>query len=176
MAENWKKFNYSRIPREEFLALNMKELKQSSPSSLQTKLVLSKNEKDTLPMTQRIIKPWIASLSNQIFVSRNKIGHGLLQRCRHGFQLDDPHIRESRFFVEYHRLHDPALKHYYKSIPIRNRLRKLNAINSENDAECTPREFVEYLNYLDRNLSVLKAHSAELEVCSTSTFSARFII
>lgn len=165
MEKSLKNLKYSQVPREEFLALNMKDLKQSSPSSLQTKLVLSKGPRNTLPMTQRIIKPWIASLSDQIFVSRNKVGRGLLQHCRHGFQLDDPHIRQTRFFVDYHRLHDPALKRYYKSVPVRNRLKKLNAMNAENDAECTPTEFVEYLNYLDRNLSVVKAHSAEMEVC-----------
>lgn len=159
-----KKLEFSKIPREEFLSLNLKELRTSSPHSLNTKLILSKGENETVPMTQRIIKPWLVSLSKQIFISRSKIGHSLLQNCRHGFHLDDPNMIKSRFYVDYHRLHDPALKRYYNSVPVRNRLKKLGLVNSQDDAECTPKELVEYLEYLDRNLSVLKAHTAAKKV------------
>lgn len=169
-----KKLNYSKIPREEFLSLNLKELKATSPNSLNTKLILSKGENETTPMTQRIIKPWLVSLSKQIFVSRNKIGESLLQNCRHGFLLDDPNIIKSRFYVDYHRLHDPALKRYYNSVPVRNRLKKLGLVNSEDDAECTPKELVEYLEYLDRNLTVLKAHTALKEVNALEMLRRKF--
>lgn len=154
----------SHIQRRDILALNLKELKRALPNVSQTKLVVLEEDSRSQPLPQHIVKPWVISLSDQVFVSRNKICHGLLQHCRHGFILDDPYIRESRFFVDYHRLHDPGLKRYYNSIPVRNRLEELNLVTSENDAECTPKEFAEYLKYLERNLDYRLLRSSELEV------------
>lgn len=154
----------SRYSRTDLLALNLKGLRRALPTVSQTKLVVLNKDNKTQPLPSHIVKPWIISLSDQVFVSRNKIARSLLQRCRHGFRLDDPNIRDSRFFVDYHRLHDPALKRYYSSIPVRNRLRQLNLITSENDAECTPKEFAQYLKYLERNLDYRLSQCAELEV------------
>lgn len=142
------------VSRFDILSLNTKEIKRSLPSVPQTKLVVSKNNKDSPPLAQAIIKPWMLSLSNQVFVSRNKIGRELLQHCKNGFLLNDPYIRSTRFFVDYHRMHDPALRRYYSTIPVRNRLKKLKLISTEDDAICTHKEFVDYLRYLDSNLNI----------------------
>lgn len=139
----------SRIRRLDILSLNLKEIKQSAPL---TKLILSETTKGTAPSIQTITKPWMPSLSNQVLISRNKIGRKLLRNFKNDFLLDDPYILRTRFFVDYHRMHDPALRRYYNSIPVKNRLKKLKLISTENDAICTHKEFVEYLQYLDSKL------------------------
>lgn len=103
------------------------------------------------------------SLSNQVALSRHKVGEEILHHCRNGFVLDDPYIRSTRFFVDYHRMHDPGLKRYYSSIPVKNRLRKLRLLTNENDAICTQREFVDYLRYLDTIANYKLAQAAAIE-------------
>lgn len=154
----------SSVPRLDILSLNLKDIKRSLPSAPQTKLVVSNDDKDATPLNQSVIKPWMLSVSNQVLVSRNKIGNTLLQRRKSAFILDDPNIRRTRFFVDYHRLHDPALRRYYHSTPVRNRLKKLKLISTQNDAICTHREFVEYLRYLDRNQNLNQTESDKIEV------------
>ncbi|XP_055301244.1 uncharacterized protein LOC129567897 [Sitodiplosis mosellana] len=139
--------------RADILSLNLKDIKKSLPSALQTKLIVSKENQDNEPLPQNIIKPWMLSISSQTCVSRNKVGQELLQHCRHGFVLDDPYIRETRFYVDYHRMHDPGLKSYYTSIPVRNRVKKLELVTGENDALCTNKEFMDYIRYLDTNIN-----------------------
>lgn len=140
----------SKIRRLDILSLNLKELKQLS---LQTKSILSKTTKGTQLSNQTLIEPWMLSLSNQVFISRNKIGSKLLGNFKTKFSLDDPYILNTRFFVDYHRMHDPALRRYYNSIPVKNRLKKLKLISTENDAICTHKEFVEYQQYLKNKLN-----------------------
>lgn len=151
----------SRIRRLDILSLNSKEIKQLAP---QTKLILSKTKKGTQPLIQTLTKPWMLSLSNQIFISRNKIGSKLLRNFKNEFLLDDPYILKSRFFVDYHRMHDPALRRYYNSVPVKNRLKKLKLISTENDAICTYREFVEYLQYLNSKLNSDRMEEDRLNV------------
>lgn len=139
--------------RTEILSLNLRDIKKSLPSATQTKLIVTKENTENEPLPQTIIKPWMLTLCKQILVSRNKVGKELLHHCRHGFVLDDPYIRETRFFVEYHRMHDPGLKSYYDSIPVRNRVKKLELVTKDNDAICTNKEFVDYLRYLDTNIN-----------------------
>lgn len=152
--------NSSSLGRCDILSLNLKEIRKSLPSSLQTKLIVEDEKKSSNHLNQSVIKPWMLSLSNHVAVSREKVGNELLHHCRHGFILDDPYIQSTRFFVDYHRMHDPALKRYYKSIPVRNRLKKLQLIAGENDAICTHKEFVEYLRYLDTNANYNIAEAA----------------
>lgn len=151
----------SRIRRLDILSLNLKEIKQSAP---QTKLILSKATKETEASIQTITKPWMLSLSNQVFISRNKIGSKLLRNFKNEFLLDDPYILKTRFFVDYHRMHDPALRRYYNSIPVKNRLKKLKLISTENDAICTHKEFIEYLQYLNSKLNSDRLEEDRLNV------------
>lgn len=160
----------SKIPRFEILSLNLSDIKRSQkPSAQRTKLILSEDHKDSKPLPQYVVKPWTLTLSNKVLVSRNKVGARLLQHCRNGFLLDDPFIQRSRFFVDYHRLHDPGLKRYYNSIPVRNRLRKLRSVTSQNDALCTPQQFVEYLRYLDNNIAIREFELEKARVKSSHT-------
>lgn len=137
--------------RFDILSLNLKEIKRRLTSALHTKLIVSKELGDTIPLTQNVPKPWMLSLSEQIVVSREKVGKELLQHCRNGFILDDPYIRRTRFFVDYHRMHDEGLKRYYDSVPVRSRVKKLKLVSEENDAICTYKEFADYIRYLDSN-------------------------
>lgn len=150
--------------RADILSLNFKDIQKSLPSALQTKLIVSKENQDNEPLHQNIIKPWMLTLSNQTFVSRNKVGHELLHHCRNGFVLDDPYIRNTRFYVDYHRMHDPGLKNYYSSPLVRNRVRKLNLLSKDDDAICTNKEFVDYLRYLDANVNRNLVQTKELQV------------
>lgn len=158
--------------RVDFLSLNLKEIKRTHPSKTQTKLIVSNERKNSQPLSQSIIKPWMISLSNQVIVSRNKIGEELLQHCQNGFVLSDPFIRDTRFYVDYHRFHDPALKSYYNRIPVRNRLKKLELVTNDNDAICTQKEFVDYLRYLDSNLDYNFLQQQKLEVRLPTIFAA----
>lgn len=148
----------------EILSLNLREIKKSLPSAWQTKLIVSKENQDHEALPQNVIKPWMLSLSNQTHVSRNKVGHDLLHHCRHGFILDDPFMRKTRFYVDYHRLHDPGLKSYYARVPVRNRLKRLDLISEDDDAICTNREFMDYIRYLDTNISYNLIQMEKLDV------------
>ena len=150
--------------RIEILSLNLKDVKKSLRSAWQTKFIVSKNNQDNEPLPQNVIKPWMLSLSNQIFVSRNKVGHELLHHCRHGFVLDDPYIRKTRFYVDYHRMHDPGLKNYYSRVPVRNRLKRLDLVSEDDDAICTSKEFMDYIRYLNTNISYNLIQMKELDV------------
>ncbi|XP_055301245.1 uncharacterized protein LOC129567898 [Sitodiplosis mosellana] len=133
------------IPRWNYLSLNIKDLKKSTSG---TKLQVTKNDESTPPINHSAILPWI-TVFKHFQMTRDKVGMDLLKGCRNGFHLDDPYIRNTRFFTEYHRLHDPGLKRYYNSIPVKNRMKKLQLINDGNDAICTNKEMIEYLRYLD---------------------------
>lgn len=125
---------------------------------------MSEENEDNKPLPQNIIKPWMLSLSNQTFASRNKVGEELLHHCRNGFVLDDPYIRKTRFYVDYHRMHDPGLKQYYTSIPVRNRVKKLGYLTEGNDAICSSKEFVDYLRYLDTNINYNLTQANKIKV------------
>lgn len=150
--------------RFDILSLNLRNIRRTLPSASQTKLIVLQENEDSQPFAQTVIKQWMLTLSNQIFISRNKVGNELLQHCRRGFILDDPYIRETRFYVEYHRLHDPALQKYYASMPVKNRLKKLHLVSQENDAKCTHKEFTDYIRYLDTNLNYNITQKELLEV------------
>lgn len=143
------------VPRWQFLALNVKDIKKST---FGTKLRVTRNNESTPPLDQTELVPWVMPL-DQFQMTRNQIGAKLLKRCRNGFYLDDPKMNESKFCIEYHRLHDPSLKRYYNSVAVKNRLKKLELINDGNDVICTNKEMMEYLRYLDgirsRNIATL---------------------
>lgn len=138
----------SSVPRWDILSLNFRDLK-SLTSKKNSKLQVSKENLQSQPINQNLIRPWMISPSNQFLLSRHKVGNELLKHCRNGFHLDDPHMYKSRFCVNYYRLHDPALKRYYKKASVKSRLKKLNLINEKSDAICSNKDFVEYLRYLD---------------------------
>lgn len=132
---------FSRI---DYLSLNLKEIKKQPANRVH----LAVSEDD---VEQRLEKSaWVVSNSSQIAVSRNKIAKPLLKHQRYDFLLDDPAMNQTRFCVEYHRLQDPGLKHYFNSPAVRKRLGQLSMLSEENDAICSIKEFVEYLKYLDR--------------------------
>lgn len=160
--------------RTEILSMNLREMKKTLPSALQTKLIVSKGNQDHEPLPQNVIKPWVLSLSNQTYVSRNKVGHELLHHCRHGFVLDDPYIRKTRFYVDYHRLHDPGLKNYYNRVLVRNRLKKLDLVTTDDDAICTSEEFMDYIRYLDSNINHNLTEVTKLNVTIINFTSSLF--
>lgn len=138
------------IPRTDILSLDFKVIRNLLNDRAHTKFNVVKKENPVLKSFDlNSIIPWISSSSKQFVLSRHKIGTELIKHCRNGFRLDDPHLIRSRFFVNYHRLHDPALKRYYNSTPVKNRLKKLELLNERNDAICTSKEFIEYVRYLD---------------------------
>lgn len=152
--------------RRDILALNFKDLKNVLTAQQNAKLQVSKDAEHSSPLHQQIIVPWICTSSNHFELSRHKIANKLLKDCRNGFELDDPNMYKTRFFVDYHRLHDPALKRYYKSVPVKNRLKKLHLINSSNDAICSNKDFIEYLRYLDGIRTKKLANTMQLQVCT----------
>lgn len=137
-----KKSNFSRI---DYLSLNMNDVRKHLANSVHFELS-GDNVDKRLEQTSWVL----ATQSKQIAVSRHKIGKSLLKHQRNEFLLDDPAMNQTRFFVEYHRLQDPGLKNYFKSVPVRNRLRQLNMITDANDAVCSNRELADYLRYIDR--------------------------
>lgn len=166
----------ARISRFDVLSLNVKAIKSSLNTASFTKLnVVKEKQPDSKSYDLNSILPWVSSSSSQFAVSRNKISNELLKHCPNGFRLDDPNMNKSRFFVDYHRLHDPALKRYYSSAPIKNRLKKLEMINERNDAICTNKEFVEYIRYLDSIRAQNLANSLKLEVRHYSADYSQFI-
>lgn len=114
-----------------------------------TKLCISKpGGLDFMPLDQKFPKEIITS--SQVLISRHKIGQQLYKQQRFDFDLDDPHMFESRFNVEYHRLHDPGLKSLFSSTVVKNHLRKIGMLSENGDAICSIKEFNEYLRYLDK--------------------------
>lgn len=154
----------SDISRLNYLSLNLKTIKNALDPDPQIKIIASRGDKYSPPINPHTINPWISSISSNLLLSRNKIGKVLLKRCRNGFHLDDPHMVKSRFFVDYHRMHDPALKHYFHSTPVRNRLKELDLVNQQNDAICSIREFVQYLQYLDGICAQNETNSEKIKV------------
>lgn len=160
---------FSRI---DYLSLNTKDIKNHIRSKSRTELAATDNYVNA-PQLERIT--WLPSTSNQLAVSRNKIGKSLLKNQRNDFLLDDPLMHRTRFFVEYHRLHDPGLKRYFESPPIRNRMRKQCFVSVGNDAVCSTREFIDYIRYLERlrsmnHLDSLK-HLQKLKIDKQKNFT-----
>lgn len=137
------------ISRIDILTLDLKTIKAAISPGKHIELAVSENGVNISDL-DRSLKSWVLSTPHQISFSRNKIGKPLLKQHRNGFILDDPYMFHSRFFVEYHRLQDPALKRYFDSSSVRNRLKELNLVNEEDDVICTKKEFAEYLRYLER--------------------------
>lgn len=164
------KKGFSRL---DILSLDVKTLRDTIHPGKHVELAISENGVDD-PQLDRSLKSWILSTPYQISFSRNKIGKPLLKPHRNGFLLDDPNMRQTRFFVEYHRLQDPSLKKYFSRSSIRNRLKELNMITEDDDAVCTKKEFAEYLRYLQivRSLSVTDAIKAK--VCAFVYFQRHF--
>lgn len=135
--------------RTDILSLNLKSIKDVMRIGKHIELSASENGVE-ISNFDHSIKLWVASNSNQISLSRNKIGKSLFKQHRNDFLLSDPNMFQSRFYVEYHRLHDPGLKKYYESSSMRNHLMQLNLVTEESDAICSRKEFVEYLRYLER--------------------------
>lgn len=131
--------------RYEALCLNTKTLRASK----RLEVAVSEDGID-ISKQDRSISTWILSAANNVSVSYNKLGKSPLKKHHGGFILDDPQMNESRFFVEYHRLQNPALRRYFNSIPVRQRLRKLGIVTEENNVISSTKEFAEYLRYLDR--------------------------
>lgn len=63
---------------------------------------------------------------------------------------------QNKSAMEYHRIKDPALKRYYKSVPVRKRLETLGLITEEDKNLCSAQEFAtlastqRYLENIDR--------------------------
>lgn len=133
------------ISSSDILSLNFKDLRSVTSKKLQ----VSNEDIGSGSMVQNSIRPWTISPSNQFLLSRNKIGNELLKHCKNGFHLDDPHMYQTRFYVDYHRLHDPALNRYYKTSTVKSQLKKLKLTNENSDAICSNKDFFEYLRYLD---------------------------
>lgn len=149
---------FSRI---DYLSLNLKDIKNQLEPGQRTQFAVAEDD------VERYVEhtSWVLSTSNQVAVSRNKIGRSLLKLQRHEFLLDDPYMNCSRFFVDYHRLQDPGLRRYFKSKPVRKRLEELCMVSKENDAICSTRELAEYLRYLDRLRSLHHGRCLKRVVC-----------
>lgn len=153
-----------KFSRLDYLSLNLKEIKDHLRPEERTQFAVS--EDDVVEHLEHT--SWLLSTSNQIAVSRNKIGIPLLKPQRHDFLLDDPQMHRSRFFVEYHRLQDPGLRRYFNSTPVRSRLEELSMVTKENDAICSTKELADYLRYLDQLRS--------LRLLDSIKHAVRFII
>lgn len=153
----------------DILSLDPKELR----SKTSTKLQVSQDDMASVSVDQNLVRPWMISPSNLFLLSRQKIGTQLLEHCRNGFQLDDPYMHQTRFFVDYQRLHDPALKEYYNTVPVRNRLKRLDIISEKCDVICSNKDFVEYLRYLDslRAKSIANNNKSEVKYRTSYCFS-----
>lgn len=162
------------VPRWKYLSLNFKDIKKFNSG---TKLKVFKNNESTAAIDQSEIMPWITTFK-QFQLTRHELGTKLLKQCRNGFLLDDPYMNRSRFCIEYHRLHDPGLKRYYNSIPVKNRLKKLRLVNEGNDAMCTKKEMIEYLRYLDgiRSQNIAKAMKEKVILFLFIDDSLKFVI
>ncbi|XP_031623056.1 fibrous sheath-interacting protein 2 [Contarinia nasturtii] len=140
--------SYSRF---DILSLNFNAVKNYLRFENRTNLVVTIDGVD-IPTCDPSILPWCMIFSSPYKppLLPNKIGKSLFKQHRNGFHLNDPHMKQTRFFVDYHRLHDPALERYFNSAPVRKRLEKLGLVTQENDALCSTKEFVEYIHYLER--------------------------
>lgn len=156
--------NFSRI---DLLAIDVKTVKDFIRPGKRTELAVSQNGVD-IPSFDPSVKSWVLSVPINISITRNKIGKSLLQHHQNGFVLDDPHMYQSRFCVEYHRLQDPALKRYYKSVPVRKRLEHLGLITKQNNVLCSTKEFADYLRYLERLHALEIAEDIRNTVCTYS--------
>lgn len=134
--------------RFDFLSLDTKTIKEFIRPGKHTELAASENGVD-IPSFDPSVRSWVLSIPNNISITRNKIGKTLLKRHQNGFILHDPHMHESRFCVDYHRLQDPALRRYFKSGPVRERLESLGLVTKQNNVLCSTKEFAEYLRYLE---------------------------
>lgn len=130
------------------LSLDMKRIKSFIHSCNTIELAVSEDGVDIENFDPSVIS-WVHAVSNNIHLSRNKIGKSLLKSQRYGFLLNDPHMYQSRFCVEYHRMHDPALKRYFNSVPVRKRLESLGVVTKQDNVLCSKKEFAEYLRYLE---------------------------
>lgn len=154
-----------RFSRINFLSLKSKDFKESICCKNHTELYIGENGA-IQPGSCHAQNSWVLAKPSHIQVSRRKIGKPLLKKHRYKFDLEDPNIYYSRFFVEYQRMQDPALVQYLNSHPIRKRLEELNFVTKENDAICSIKEFAEYLRYLDQVHSFKRLQSMRLKVCS----------
>lgn len=150
--------------RHDALSLNPKWFKDSLAPQKELELSVVENGID-ISKQNRSISAWMLSAANNVSLSCNKLGKPLLKKRGGGFILDDPHMHQSRFFVEYHRLQDPALRRYLNSVPIRKRLRELGFVTKENHVISTTKEFAEYMRYLDRIKAIEKAETLTNIVC-----------
>lgn len=136
------------LSRFDFLSLDAKVIKEIIHPGKHTELAASENGVD-IPSFDPSVRSWVLSVPNNIPITRNKLGKTLLKQHQNGFILHDPHMYQSRFCVEYHRMQDPALRRYFKSAPVRQRLESLGVITKQNNVLCSTREFAEYLRYLE---------------------------
>lgn len=115
---------------------------------------------NSMPISQTF--PLMISSDNQILKTRNKLGQQLYKSHHNDFDLDDPYMHESRFHVEYHRLHDPALKSYFELPLVKENLIKSGMLTNDDDVICSVEEFNDYMRYLNslqgkENAAALKA-------------------
>lgn len=150
--------------RYDILSLDVKTVRNFIRTEKQTKLALSEDGVD-FPGFDPSVRSWVLSIPNNISVTRQKIGKSLLKQHQNGFQLNDPHMYQSRFCVEYHRMQDPALKQYFKSAPVRQRLECLGVITKQDNVLCSTKEFAEYLRYLEGLHSLEIAGEIKNTVC-----------
>lgn len=138
-----------RNTRINYLALDNSLVKTQRDCIPRTKFSLSKNGAwEIVPLDQTF--PNALSASMQVVYSCSKIGTRLLNTDNTDFNLRDPFLHQSRFTVEYNPLHDPGLKTYLQSRPVRKTLLKKKIINSSGDVICTARDFFQYARYLEQ--------------------------
>lgn len=130
------------------LSLDVKRIKDFIHSGNKIELAVSEDGVDIRKFDPSVIS-WVHAVPNNIHLSRNKLGKSLLKPHRNGFLLNDPHMYQSRFCVEYHRMQDPALKRFFNSVPVRKRLESLGVVTKQDNVLCSKKEFAEYLRYLE---------------------------
>lgn len=150
-----------KIPRYEILSQNVKKIKDIIRAGKlgASELGASKDGVDFANLDPSFT-PWVPPIPNHISLIRSKIGKSLLKPHRNGFLLNDPHMHESRFCVEYHRMQDPALKRYFSSTPVKKRLQSLGVVTKQNNVLCSAKDLAEYLRYLES----LRALETSVEV------------
>lgn len=140
----------SKNQRINYIALDKNVINSRYDFIPSEKFTITKNVGwDIMPLDQRT--PIVISLPKQAEFSRNKLGADLLRKneCEQDFNLRDPYMYQNRCTIQYHPLHDPALKSFLNRTSIKNKIRAIHMITKNDDAICSRKDFYEYVRYLD---------------------------